>query len=81
MTDNLSISYSPDAAQCCKDKDAKILQLEKYVATLEKALNAVSLAHTPLAQTAAEAPLEQQLLHAAEKVRIMQALLNARASK
>ena len=48
---------------------------------MELALKAVVLAHTPLPQAAAEAPLEQRLRDAAQKVRIMQALLNSRAKR
>ena len=44
-------------------------------------MKAVVLVHTPLPKTDAEAPLEQRLRDAAQKVRIMQALLNARAKR
>jgi hypothetical protein len=44
---------------------------------LELALKAVALVHTPLANVE-EAPLQQRLHDVAKKVRIMQALLDAR---
>ena len=43
----------------------------------ELALKAVALVHTPLANVE-EAPLQQRLQDVAKKVRIMQALLDAR---
>jgi hypothetical protein len=47
---------------------------------LELALKAVALLHTPLAKPE-DAPVQQRLSNAAQKVRIMQALLDARTRR
>jgi hypothetical protein len=58
-------------------QDKRIAQLEEKNRILELALKAVALVHTPLAKLE-DAPVHQRLNNAAQKVRIMQALLDAR---
>jgi hypothetical protein len=90
-------SCNGDARQCCmvriqfffdfflrfsfwQDKDKRIEQLEEKNRILELALKAVALVHTPLAKLE-DAPVQQSLHDAAQKVRIMQALLDARTRR
>jgi hypothetical protein len=90
-------SCNGDAGQCCKvriqfffdfflrfsvgqDKDQRIAQLEDKIRILELALKAVALVHTPLAKPE-DVPVQQRLSNAAQKVRIMQALLDARTRR
>jgi hypothetical protein len=63
-----------------QDKDQRIAQLEDKIRILELALKAVALVHTPLAKLE-DAPVQQRLSNAAQKVRIMQALLDARTRR
>ena len=60
-----------------QDKDNRIAELEEQVATLKLALKAITLVHTPFEHNV-NAPIESRLLDVAKKVRIMQALLEAR---
>ena len=60
-----------------QDKDKRIAELEEKIRILELALKAVALVHTPIAKLE-DAPLQQRLHDAAQKVRIMQAMLDAR---
>ncbi len=64
-----------------QDKDKRIAQLEEKNRMLELALKAVALVHTPLAKIEDGAPVQQRLNDAAQKVRIMQALLDARTRR